>query len=437
MQSNSFDKCGFYINEFNPGTALHYSLISNRIHEPLNYFSNPDEIKNYNKILYPIRCGFDFFDDYERTIKPIRNTIEKYNFDYFFDLSDEAIPYDIPDSYLSQKLKSFHEMLEHHSIDPNKVYFVNSNLVADKHYDNWRKNLNIPYRIENKLLTHQRWLGGYSDAYTAYFSRNNIYQKNIELAEYSMNSNVKRNYYFTCLMLRPRFHRTAIMLHLLERGLMDKGIISYFGNDFGGKEVLTVDEESVRFNIISQFKSGKRLVSVWDQLNQMSPIMIDGTNILIKQLGWAPQELGFFPRDFIECISLNSRSYFEIAVETHFSDESCLYMTEKTIWPIVSLQPFITVGSPFTLEHLRNLGFETFSPYIDESYDKVTDPKARIELIFAEIDKLCSMSHDEIHNLYRELWPRLLHNYYMYFKRSKELAIKEMRKRILEPIFSD
>ena len=84
---------------------------------------------------------------------------------------------------------------------------------------------------------------------------------------------------------------------------MDKGIISYFGNEYEEKEGLTIEEESVRFNLVSNLKSGKRLVSAWDQLNKMSPITIDATTHLIKQLGGAPKELGFFPRDFIECIS--------------------------------------------------------------------------------------------------------------------------------------
>ena len=57
-----------------------------------------------------------------------------------------------------------------------------------------------------------------------------------------------------------------------------------------------------------------------------------------------------------------------------------------------------------------------------------------MELILTEIDKLCSLSQDAIHQLYSELWPRLLHNLYLYFKRSKEITKKEIKKRILDPI---
>ena len=98
------------------------------------------------------------------------------------------------------------------------------------------------------------------------------------------------------------------------------------------------------------------------------------------------------------------------------------------------LQPFIIVGSPFTLRYLRELGFQTFSPFINENYDDEPNPTARLELIISEIDRLCSMSENEIHNLYSELWPRLLHNYHLYFSKSKEIAAQEINKRILSPI---
>lgn len=427
-------ECGFYLNEFNNNTFLYNSLKRNNIESTVNFFTHFEDKSSYKKWLYPIYCDICLFDNYEFTLAKSRDFVEKNNGYYFFDLSIEAVPYNPIDSFLSQKFKTFHNMLEHYNVDPDKVYFVNANLVADQHYDDWRKKLNVNYRINNKLLTHQYSLSGFSDPFRTYFARNNLFQKNIDLIQNSIDQNIKRKYYFTCLMLRPRFHRTAIMLHLLDRNYFDKGIISYFGNEFGNKDAPTVETDILTYQLINQLESGKRLVACWDKLAEISPIMPDSTLNTIKQIGWCPKELGFFPRDFIEAATLNTRSYFEIVTETHFSDMSCLYITEKTLWAIVSLQPFILAGSPNTLQYLRDLGFQTFSPYINESYDSVVDPHLRLELILSEIDRLCAMSVDEIHQLYSELWPRLLHNYYHYFVKSKEIAKNEINRRILANI---
>ena len=60
---------------------------------------------------------------------------------------------------------------------------------------------------------------------------------------------------------------------------------------------------------------------------------------------------------------------------THFSvvDETSMqkstFVTEKTYKPLAYYHPFVVAGSPGTLAHVHNQGFETFSHIIDESYD--------------------------------------------------------------------
>jgi len=75
------------------------------------------------------------------------------------------------------------------------------------------------------------------------------------------------------------------------------------------------------------------------------------------------------------------------------------------------LHPFILVGHPYSLKKLKELGFKTFSPWIDESYDEIEDESIRMYRVLNEIDKLCSKSLDELHEMYIEMWPILEHNY--------------------------
>jgi hypothetical protein len=54
-------------------------------------------------------------------------------------------------------------------------------------------------------------------------------------------------------------------------------------------------------------------------------------------------------------------------------------------------KPFIVFSTPYFLEDLRSLGFETFSPYINESYDQITDNQERLNTIVAEIERLVNL----------------------------------------------
>lgn len=76
----------------------------------------------------------------------------------------------------------------------------------------------------------------------------------------------------------------------------------------------------------------------------------------------------------------------EIVLETLF-DDSRWHLTEKILRPIACRKPFILAATPGSLEYLKSYGFKTFSPIIDESYDKITDPLQRLDAIITAMKK--------------------------------------------------
>jgi hypothetical protein len=70
----------------------------------------------------------------------------------------------------------------------------------------------------------------------------------------------------------------------------------------------------------------------------------------------------------------------EVVLETLF-DDTRWHLTEKSLRPIAMAQPFILVGTAGSLEYLRSYGFKTFDTVWSESYDQITDPGLRLELI--------------------------------------------------------
>jgi hypothetical protein len=105
-------------------------------------------------------------------------------------------------------------------------------------------------------------------------------------------------------------------------------------------------------------------------------------------------------------------TYFHIISETSFHGpiDNSPFFSEKTYRPIINLQPFIMIGDFGSLQQLRNLGFKTFSPYIDESYDLEQDYTTRMQMIQKEILKLNALSHRELHELYYSMKDILIYN---------------------------
>jgi hypothetical protein len=102
---------------------------------------------------------------------------------------------------------------------------------------------------------------------------------------------------------------------------------------------------------------------------------------------------------------------FHVVIETHY-DQSYYTVhdtfdrsfapssiTEKTYKAIACQRPFIEFSTPYILEDLRSLGFKTFSPFIDESYDCEVDNHKRLNMIVDEIERICNLNSSD----YREL----------------------------------
>lgn len=96
-------------------------------------------------------------------------------------------------------------------------------------------------------------------------------------------------------------------------------------------------------------------------------------------------------------------SYFSLVHETIYYDTSfynsghipTLFLTEKTYKVIAAKHPFIIAQRPSILKALREEGYKTFHPYIDESYDQIEDDVERLHSIRNEVLRLSKYSDDD------------------------------------------
>ena len=105
-------------------------------------------------------------------------------------------------------------------------------------------------------------------------------------------------------------------------------------------------------------------------------------------------------------------SFCNIVNETKFTDGIYnIHITEKVDKCFSSLQPFVIVSTPGYLKKLKELGFQTFDRWWDESYDDELDSFYRLEKIKKTIDFISQKSYEELTNMYLEMNDVLDANY--------------------------
>jgi hypothetical protein len=91
-----------------------------------------------------------------------------------------------------------------------------------------------------------------------------------------------------------------------------------------------------------------------------------------------------------------------------------LDISEKTMKPISMLHPFIVMGQPGILKHLRDMGFKTFHGWWDESYDDIQDPNERFAALLKLYEELNSYSHKTLADMMYEMVDVLEYNFLKY-----------------------
>lgn len=90
------------------------------------------------------------------------------------------------------------------------------------------------------------------------------------------------------------------------------------------------------------------------------------------------------PNAVQQLIKVTQNSYCSLVTESKFHSNMPNF-SEKTLRAIVSGRPFLLLAPAGTLQLLRDLGFQTFSKYWNETYDHVTDSTERFQQVMLTI----------------------------------------------------
>jgi hypothetical protein len=70
--------------------------------------------------------------------------------------------------------------------------------------------------------------------------------------------------------------------------------------------------------------------------------------------------------------------------------------TEKSFKPMLNFHPAILLANPGALAFVRGLGFQTFRALFDEAYDDEPDPRRRFDLVYRQLQRLCTADEGEL-----------------------------------------
>jgi hypothetical protein len=113
------------------------------------------------------------------------------------------------------------------------------------------------------------------------------------------------------------------------------------------------------------------------------------------------------------------------------------HLTEKTFKAIALEMPFVLVAPQHSLEYLRSYGFQTFSPYIDESYDLIEDPILRIERVTQILLEIQARSAAAKNALWQALLPIVEYNYNYFYRGGFRDVLEQELKSMLNTLCTD
>lgn len=91
------------------------------------------------------------------------------------------------------------------------------------------------------------------------------------------------------------------------------------------------------------------------------------------------------------------------------------FRTEKSVWPIVYMKPYMIMGARYINHNLQKYGFELYDELIDYSFDLLLSPRERIKAMAKELHRLSELKLD-LNEQYEILKPKLERNLKTYLE---------------------
>jgi hypothetical protein len=229
---------------------------------------------------------------------------------------------------------------------------------------------------------------------------------------------------FTCFNKIERLHRIRLIADMYKNNLVYNNFYSFEGGQIDWIEKLN---RRINNNIGFNFE-------------EMKNIIVDHTNDFPLRLNITEDRHN--PIDVrVDDLQYINNSYFSIVTETYFYQDykkyaglclatyyDTLFVSEKTYKSFALKHPFILLAFPNTLKYLKECGYKTFHPYIDESYDSIIDDELRYKAVLKEILRLCNQTDEEWLTWQQNVKPIIEHNFQHLLNKTRFSKIQDVDK---------
>ena len=208
---------------------------------------------------------------------------------------------------------------------------------------------------------------------------------------------------FLSFNMTARRWKLMFLLSLLRDGLWDAGYIS-----FGGFAHVDLPMGDTLDEVAADLLKTPGFEDLASELGRFLPALDAKGRVLFGEIPHTAE--GVMRKatdgDRVEQFDL---AWFSATTETEMSGTKD-YVTEKPFKALLNFHPQVIFGNAGELQRLRALGFRSFSPWIDESYDQEPDPRRRFDLAYAEVRRLCALDEAEMARLEHKLSKTLVAN---------------------------
>jgi hypothetical protein len=288
------------------------------------------------------------------------------------------------ESFTEEFYRLLYKKLESHpSIPYNKIVYMVAATDAKLEYEKFVKDYSIPKNKQIDII--------YAHHVYKRFKHDN------SLSFFNYDRTVKKEKKFLSLNRRWHDHRLLLVCSLAQQNLLEHGYVSLgvMPNEINSaqNQIDNIFRTRVDFNLLQDG---------FNKIKNQLPLQIDPVDLSINHFQTTSLPIEFY-----------QKSYFSLVSSTRgFSwQEPSVGFTEKEVKPIVAKHPFIIHNLPGVLKNLKSMGFLTFEPWFDESYDNEVNDWERMNKIVKEVKRLSELSNDTWDRMLDEMEPVLEHNY--------------------------
>ena len=303
-----------------------------------------------------------------------------------------------------------YEWLSDHQIDPKNFVLLTGNMRASEMLERFKRQK----LSEGTPITSD--INIYSDPY--YFSYLNKYLS--EFYDYSAPCHDVTHNRFKCYNNWSKPHRLCLYLQLKAKNLISGNKVSYLNNDG-----YTVDNNVKRFPefMADQSHNIARASDILPALCARHPEHSEFYHRYYNESEFPVRSDAFdtktnhhiyfnYPAEWVDRTDMSDTQRqseramsfpfddvdFDIVTETvgDTDDWMALFVTEKTLKPMLFGLPVFVVAPRYTLAMIqRTHGLESSEPYIDESYDSISDMHDRIAHIVNQVCDIMAMNDSD------------------------------------------